>query len=620
MLLLFTGILSLFFPRCANIVPPAGGPRDTIPPAVLSSDPPNYSTNFRGSLIQVEFDEFIQLRNINQQFIITPPQKERPEFRLRGRRLYISLESDPIPNTTYTLNFGEAIADLNEGNILRNFEFVFSTGDVIDSLNYSGIVLNAFDNTPVENVTVMLYEELHDSVPYRRIPLYANRTGADGKFSLNNLRTDTFKVFALADVNNNYLYDRKGEEKIAFPDDFIFPSPAAQDEIIMPPDSITGSGGTEEDSVPDDPESAAITDTPDENMSAVQDTTVLQPAIDSEGLTPLFGFPQDDTLYLFGEETGRQYLSRTERAQRGKLLFVFNLPLRGDWSIEPVSFEPPGEWLITEKSPRNDSIIYWITDPETRNTNNMRYLISYMATGPSDSLRQVTDTINMNYTAPSVSRRQAQAQESPPGMNIGFSIPADGTQELNKSLRLSFPAPLSLIDNEKINLSSSPGDTWTERDFNLIRDSLQIRNYMVETSWIPGANYRLEADPGAFTDIFGLESDSMDFTFTTREEDHYGRIILSLSGISGDIIVQLLNDREIIQREFFMAEDGDLVMDYLQPGQFRIRVIFDTNNNGKWDTGDYMKGIQPERVIFFRDIITTRSNWDIEEEWELEFP
>ncbi len=599
-LFLISGTVSLFFPRCANIVPPTGGPRDTIPPKVIKSDPPNFSTRFTGKNITVEFDELIQLRNIGDQFIITPPQKERPDFRVRGNELTINLKTDLIPNTTYTLNFGNAIADINEGNVLSNYEFVFSTGDIIDSLNYSGIVLDAFTNEPVEGIVVMLYDKLQDSIPFFEIPLYANRTNKDGRFQLNNLRADTFKVFALKDQRNNYLYQSVGEEAIAFLDEYISPDTIMQEipaNEAFSPDTLNKE--TAHGEVPDMPE-------------------VRDNQIEITENKPLINFRSGDTLYLFKEEAGRQYLSRNERPQRGELLFVFARPLNKEWSIDPVNFEPPENWKLVEKNQRMDSIRYWITDQETRNLDNMRFLVSYWATGPSDSLSHIKDTLNMNYTSPARSRRAAATEEDDPVMDIKFGINAGGNQELHKNLKVSFPAPLEQIDFSEISLATGSDNDFVPRDFELIQDSLRIRDYHLVTDWVPGQDYRFVANPGSFKDIFSLVSDSVDFTFQTREDDHYGRILLNMSGIGNHKIIQLLNKNDLVLREYYIEENGEVIMDFLQPQGYRLKLIFDANNNKKWDTGNYLEGIQPERVMFFHDIITVRSNWDIEVEWDLD--
>lgn len=618
-MLVAAGLISLLFPRCANIVPPTGGPRDTIPPKVVRSSPPNYTTNFTDRNIIIEFDEFIQLRSINQQFIITPPQKERPDFSVRGRNLYIDLRTDPIANATYTLNFGEGIVDLNEGNPLSNYEFVFSTSDIIDSLTYSGIVLNAYDNKPVEGVVVMMYDVLLDSVPFNSIPLYANRTGEDGRFRLNNLRSDTFLVFANNDENSNYLYDRPGEEAIAFRNELIAPDTLSSkmQETLLPSDTLAEP--LQRDTLEIEPMGEQDNEVKVEitGNESPADTLDILPIPDVGTESFVINYRLVDTLFLFQEETGNQFLSRNERRTRGEILFVFNKPLQGDWSIEPVNFEPSENWFMKERNPAGDSIRYWITDQETSDNDRLRFLVTYWRTGPSDSLSQISDTINMNYTAPVASRRQTRTEEIVT-LVPDFNIREGGNQELNRDLKISFASPLSSYDLTKTSFTTIQNSLNVDRPFELVQDSLRIRNYQLQTDWVPGHLYRFYAEPGAFRNINGLESDTIELTFTTREEDYYGSILLNLTGVDSAVILQLLDEKDQVLREYFTDRDAEINIDFLPPQQnFRFKVIFDDNNNGKWDTGNYLKGIQPERVMIFEEFVPTRSNWEINEEWNL---
>jgi hypothetical protein len=628
---IFAGFIPLFFPRCANIIPPTGGPRDTIPPVVLNSSPQNFSTRVAGKEIRIEFDEFIELRNINQQFIITPPQRERPEFRVRGRNLFIDLNTDLIANTTYTLNFGNAIVDLNEGNPLANYEFVFSTGDVIDSLSYSGIVLDAYTNQPVEGAVVMLYDQLQDSIPYLQMPLYAIRTGKDGRFRMNNLRSDTFKVFALKDENNNYLYDRPGEEAIAFLENYISPDTTRVEAPAGSGLRLNSEGDHHHDHDHDHDCDDHHHDLPDPDLllyNILNDTihlhdhsqcdSICNDSHGSNGYGYTFNFSSGDTLYLFREEAGRQYIRRSERSHRGKLLIIFNLPLKGDWSVEPLNFEPRPDWKLIEINNSGDSLHYWITDPEIQNTDNLRLLVSYMATGPSDSLKQVSDTLNMNYTAPRATRRQEQDDEAR-RLEPEFGIRPGGNHELNRDLVIKFPEPLVETELSGVRLVTEDNDQFTTHEFELISDSLRIRNYYIKSQWLPDRNYRFMADPGSFTGIFGTVSDTIDFNFRTRAADYYSTIALSLTGVDGHMIIQLLDEQENIIDEVFLSSDSEVVFDYLPIRKYRIKAIFDENENRRWDTGNYLRGIQPERVIYFNhgDVIATRSHWIITEEWDL---
>ncbi len=203
---------------CAQLGSPTGGPRDEDPPRVTETVPPNYSTRFVAKKISITFDEYIVLDNVNQELIVSPPMEEKPEVKLRKKTIIIQFEESPKENTTYTFNFGSAIKDLHEGNKLLNYEYVFATGDVLDSLSVRGTLKYAEDlSSPEDPISIMLYNDLRDSVPLMDIPLYVGRSDDSGVFSVNNLRSDVYKVFALKDGNNNFLFDLPSEE-IAFLD------------------------------------------------------------------------------------------------------------------------------------------------------------------------------------------------------------------------------------------------------------------------------------------------------------------------------------------------------------------------------------------------------------------
>src|SRR6056297_107439 len=214
-------IAVMLFSRCAKeMTTLSGGPRDSIPPVLVESEPPNYSVEFDSKEIEIEFNEFIQLEDMEQQFLSSPPFEEDPEIKMKGKGIEIELQEPLKDSTTYTLNFGNAIVDYTEGNPIRNFKYVFSTGKTLDSMRVEGRTYDAFNLKARENVLVMLYDELNDSVPYKRIPDYVSRTDEQGYYSISNLRQDTFKVFALDDLNNNYLYDSQ-EEQIGFVDSTV---------------------------------------------------------------------------------------------------------------------------------------------------------------------------------------------------------------------------------------------------------------------------------------------------------------------------------------------------------------------------------------------------------------
>ncbi|GLR18784.1 Ig-like domain-containing protein [Portibacter lacus] len=208
---------------CAVQKSPLGGKKDEIPPQLDSlKSTPNYITNFDLKKVILKFDEFIQLKNAFEQVVYSPPMANKPEIVQRGKKLTLKFAKEDTlkPNTTYTINFGEAIVDLNESNPIPNFRYVFSTGDIIDSLEISGMVVDDITQKPAEDVLVMLYDNLEDSIIYKEQPYYFAKTNKAGKFRIQNLRADTFKVFVLNDGNLNLKYDYG--EAMGFLDTFIY--------------------------------------------------------------------------------------------------------------------------------------------------------------------------------------------------------------------------------------------------------------------------------------------------------------------------------------------------------------------------------------------------------------
>lgn len=213
-------IIALLIYGCAQVVPLTGGDKDETPPKELKSTPENKSINFTAKTITIEFDEFIRLENLLQQLIVSPVMEKQPEISVKGKKLVIQLKEELTPNTTYSINFGNAIIDITENNPIPNYKYVFSTGNYLDSLSFSGNVLIAQDLKPKEKVYVMLYEQLEDSVPYLKKPKYVAITNKEGNFSITNIAKGSYKVFALEDINSNYIYDLPNEQ-IAFKENIL---------------------------------------------------------------------------------------------------------------------------------------------------------------------------------------------------------------------------------------------------------------------------------------------------------------------------------------------------------------------------------------------------------------
>ncbi len=216
--------ITILCTQCAQITPLTGGKKDAEPPKVVKSQPKNASINFSSKEIDIQFDEYITLKDITNQFIITPQTKELPDIEASGKKIKIKFNESLLPNTTYKLSFGNAITDLRESNSLQNFEYIFSTGTTIDSLTMNGQIINAFDKKPAAQILVALYPSTsNDSIIYKDKPLYISKTNDNGEFKFNYLSNTYFKIIGIKDQNKNLLYDGS-DEQVAFADSIVSPN------------------------------------------------------------------------------------------------------------------------------------------------------------------------------------------------------------------------------------------------------------------------------------------------------------------------------------------------------------------------------------------------------------
>jgi hypothetical protein len=195
------------------MMPLTGGTKDETPPKIVKQDPENKTTNFSGNEIKIEFDEFIQLRDVTNQLIVTPRLSKDPEVTASGKTLLLKFKESLKPNTTYNINFGSSVVDLHEGNIFSGLAIVFSTGNSLDSLSVSGKITDAFTLKPAE-ASVFLYENAEDSCMFKRKPDYFVKSDKEGNYKLNYVKAGNYKIIALGDKNKNFMYEQS-EELIA---------------------------------------------------------------------------------------------------------------------------------------------------------------------------------------------------------------------------------------------------------------------------------------------------------------------------------------------------------------------------------------------------------------------
>ncbi|MFH2096844.1 MAG: Ig-like domain-containing protein [Bacteroidota bacterium] len=567
--LLIVIIACLFLCDCANIVAPTGGAKDVAPPEVKFSEPVNFSTGFRGNRINIRFDEFIQVQSINQNLIISPPMEEMPKVISRGKFMSIQLPKDLSDSTTYTLNFGSAIVDITERNPLLDYRFVFSTGDFIDSLEIRGQIRNAFDLKEITDAYIMLYNHYEDSTPLKEKPLYIARTGKTGEFSLGNLKSGSYKVFALKDVNNNYLFDQPNEH-LAFLDTLITP----QSVTIEKPDTVT-------------PDSVVI--------RKIKINT-----------------PDNIELKMFQESRSDQFISEFKREKPDACMLVFNLKAEGPVEISPLNFEAE-KWYVPEWNKGHDTLLCWITDSAVIYFESVRLAVRYNTNDTAEEKNTACDSLVFSYRVP----KKPRQQEPDSILTFSTNIKGNGSIDLSGDLIVHLASPAAYTDTAKIRIYEIVDSVKTVITPVLFYDSLKIRDYHLNYQWKQDASYNLLISHAAYTGYSGMTNDSVSFLFTVEKEENYGTLIFSVKSQEKNLIIQLLTEKEKPVREFYTDGTEKITIPYLKPGKYVIKAIADRNNNKSWDTGNYLRRIQPEKVWYFRDEVNVKAAWDLELSWEI---
>lgn len=561
-------IISIFS-RCAKIVAPTGGPKDTLAPVLVRSNPAMNSLNFKGDKLTLTFDEYIQLKDIQKKIAISPPLTKNPEFVQRGKNLEIRLKEPLKDSTTYTFYFADVIVDNNEGNALKNFVYAFSTGNIIDSLTVSGKIINALTLLPEENAFVMLYDNQNDSVPIKNLPRYLTRSDAQGLFTFKNLQFKDYKVFALMDKNYNYKFDQATED-IAFLDE-----PIKKEDL--------------------------------KGLSQIDTSKLVKKEIN---------------LNMFLENSRIQALTGFSRSQRRKIAFQFTKKPEGEFSITPLNFVANGDWYIKETNQSQDSLYCWITDDRISAMDTIKLQISYLKSDSLQRLKPKLDTLKLVFTDSELSRKRKERKkdkepEKKISLTVNTSIKNNQVAKPANPFELRFPMPLKKIDEKLITLINLKDSSKIE-DLKFVKDTLSPRLYRYFHPWESEVNYKFLALPGAFTSLDGIQNDSIRVKFKGANPENFGLLNITLLNVKKAAIVELLDEKRTKVLDYRLAKPGEkVILDYIDPGKYTLRFIEDSNGNGKWDTGWYLKKLQPEKVFYYeagktKGVLNVRENWENE--------
>ncbi|KIA91852.1 hypothetical protein OC25_19755 [Pedobacter kyungheensis] len=512
---------------CASMQTPQGGPKDTTPPKVLSMTPKNQTRNFNAKKIVIEFDEYFNLKDEFKEFSISPDQEKAPELKKRGKKLEINLQDSLEKNTTYTLNFGKSVADVNEGNVVKNLSYVFSTGPEIDSLSVSGKVINSLSDEAEKDVTVFILPIERDTLFGKKRPSIYTTTDSAGTYKLNNLRKGTYKIYALKESSGggDKIYQQISDE-IGF----------VKEPIVI-----------------------------DKNLENID-------------------------LQTFKELAPEFRILERKLNNDGSILITFNQQLKSPkiTITEPAALDA-GKQVFFNKT--NDTTKIWL--------NDMSFDSVKVAINDQGKLLQ---TLNFTRGKKDTYTRDVTISDNLIG----------GKLNPYQQLTLTFPFPVTAADPSKIILLE---DSVKRNTFELVKDSVDFLKYYIKYPWKNKKNYDLKLGAGTFTAIFNAKNKDINKRFTLESADAYTTLVLNVTvpDTSKRYVVQFLNEKKDIIKSFPVAKNSKITFSKYPAGKYMLRVIYDENKNGIWDTGNVKEGFQPEKVWYLKALMDLKPNWERED-------
>ena len=591
-------MLAIVTYSCASMGRPDGGPYDELPPKFMGSTPALHAVNAKNKKIELRFDEFIKLEKPSEKVVVSPPQMEQPEIKVVGKNVVVELLDTLKDATTYTIDFSDAIVDNNEGNPMGNFSYSFSTGASIDTMEVSGTVLNAADLEPIKGILVGLHQNLNDSA-FSRLPFdRVSRTDSRGRFTIRGIAPGKYRIYALMDGNQNYLFDSK-TETVAFSDSLVVPS------FMM---------ATRQDTL-------------------WKDTLTID-TIKTVGYTRFM--PDDIILRAFKEENTRQYLARSQRDAENHFILKFSAKADSLPVLKGLNFNAEDAFVI-EANEGNDSICYWIKDSLVYQMDTLTVQMDYFYTDTLNQLVPKTDTLYLanKLTKEQRDRLKKEEQEKKekerkkrekkgetikpdPTPFLKMNVDAPSSFDVNRNMVLAFEEPLARIDTSSIHVNVKVDTLWVETPFLLVADSVVPRKYEILADWQPEKEYQLLIDSAAITGLYGLHTKEVKQEVKVKKLDEYGTLLFNIRGIGETGVVELLDNSGKVLRSQPVTSEETADFYYLSPNtKYYVRLFNDRNGNGKWDTGNVENHVQPEEVYYFPKVWDMKANFQFEETWDI---
>ena len=596
----FHFIIATIIAGCARMGQPDGGWYDDDPPRVIASTPEDQGTNVTSQKVTIYFNEYIKLADATQKVIVSPPQLEMPEIKGAGKKIVVELKDSLKPNTTYTIDFSDAISDNNEGNPMGNYTFTFSTGEQIDTFEVAGYVLDASNLEPVKGILVGLYDDLSDSAFKTKPLLRVSRTNGSGHFVIKGVAPREYRVYALQDADGDYVFNQKSE-MIAFSHQTYTPSAA-----------------------------------PD-----IRQDTIWRDSLHIDNIQQVkyTHFYPDDILLLAFQEvmTDRYLLKQPERTEANHFTIYFSYGNPQLPQIKGLNFKAEDAFIM-ETSAKKDTLTYWLRDTTLVNQDTLRMELSYLMTDSTGVLYTQVDTVDVlaktSYEKRQKERKKKieewtkqQEKQKKRGEPYDSIMPPDPLkvkynvmQQMDPDYRVTFemPTPLARCDTSAIHLYTRIDSLWYRTPFEFNRKDSTLRTYEFIAEWQLDTEYSLEIDSAAFVDIYGYASEPFKQGIKVRSMDDYATLLFQLSGVSDStIIVELLDKGDKPLKTVHADRSGNAEFFYLKPGVYYARAFVDRNGNGRWDTGDYDKDLQAEDVYYFPRNVECKAKFDVTLPWNL---
>ena len=582
----------LLMDSCANRGGgPQGGPKDETPPVPLTYSPQNGARNAMPSRIEINFNENVSVEDAYNNVVFSPPIPERPDVRASGRKLSVVF-SDTLPkNTTYTIDFGNAVVDYNEGNVLENFIYEFSTGGKMDSLRVSGVAVDARTLAFKKGLSVGLYTNYNDTT-FEKTPFeHVAKTREDGTFTIYGLPDGSYKLLALNDAMQTYKYEMQFGTDVAFCDSLI---------------------------------------SPDMHFHGTIDTLQYDSADSTKNKLEINSFaayyPDDILLRTFKETRTREYLKKSQRPLSGNFVLTFGAKPTMEPEItlldlkDSTAVDSTGNWFVKEFRTRADSCVYWITDTTVLANDTLLLRVDFLRTDSLMQLEPCADTVRMVVPRKTQrrSRRDKEDEENKPQVKfLEIAHNVQNRMEVYDTITFTFSEPLAKIEYDSIHLEIEVDSVMYPVPVDVtIDDSVCTKELRLFYKKEYGSKYRVSIDSASITGIYGSINDVFYKNYELKPLSEYSNLYVRFPMPPENAVVELLDANErVVQASTMDEEAGAVPFQDITPGIYYIRMFIDANRNGKWDTGDIAKGVQPETTYYYPKQLELRANWDVEEEW-----